>query len=179
MSKNTPHQSHKQAQTTTQAQPNSQASQAKQLAQQLWPAVQQAVEPLGFELLEIQVQRGGSREQTIVVRLDRLDEKPVMIDDLSSASRATEELFDQLDPISGEYRLEFESPGAKRPLLTARHFERMLGLRVKVRSPEHQFTAPVVAVAGEQISFDVSGEIVTLPLGSFQGNLAEFPDRHR
>lgn len=150
----------------------------KKIKAELWSVIIAVVEPMGFELLEIQVQRGRQR-QIIVVRLDRLDEHPISIENLTEASRAAEVELDRLDLISGEYRLEFESPGSKRPLLTARHYERMLGLRARVRSVEHQFTAPIKEVQGDQVSFDVGGELVVLTIGSFQGNLAEFPDRHR
>ena len=128
-----------------------------------------AVEPLGFEVLEVQQQMAGG-ERIVLVRIDRLDEQPVTMADLTTASRAADAEFDRLDPIPGEYRLEFESPGSKRPLLRARHFERMLGLKARVRADGHAFTAPIKGMNGEDI---------TLGAGTFQANLAEFPDRHR
>ncbi|EYB69825.1 hypothetical protein DEIPH_ctg001orf0039 [Deinococcus phoenicis] len=135
--------------------------------------------PLGFEVLDVQVQNPG-RRPIVVIRMDRLDEQPVTVEDLETASRAVGAEFDRTDPIAGEYRLELESPGAKRPLTRARHFERMLGLKARVRGEGHAFTAPIKAVAGEQVTFDVEGQgDVTLMVGTFQGNLAEFPDRHR
>ncbi|ASN80873.1 ribosome assembly cofactor RimP [Methylobacterium radiotolerans] len=137
---------------------------------------QAAVDALGYEVLEVQLQDGG---RVVLVRIDRLDEQPVTMEDLTKASRAAEAEFDRLDPIKGEYRLEFESPGAKRPLNRARHFERMVGLKARVRAEGHAFTAPIKAVNGDQVTFDVSGEDVTLTAGSIQANLAEFPDRHR
>ena len=137
-----------------------------------------AVEPLGFEVLEVQQQMAGG-ERIVLVRIDRLDEQPVTMADLTTASRAADAEFDRLDPIPGEYRLEFESPGSKRPLLRARHFERMLGLKARVRADGHAFTAPIKGIHGDQVTFDVNGEDITLGAGTFQANLAEFPDRHR
>jgi ribosome maturation factor RimP len=135
--------------------------------------------PLGFEVLDVQVQNPG-RRPVVVIRMDRLDEGPITVEDLEAASRAVGAEFDRLDPISDEYRLELESPGAKRPLTRARHYERMIGLKARVRGEGHAFTAPIKAVEGEQVTFDVEGQgDVTLTVGSFQGNLAEFPDRHR
>lgn len=148
---------------------NSQTGHLTQIAQA-------AVDALGYEVLEVQLQDGG---RVVLVRIDRLDEQPVTMEDLTKASRAAEAEFDRLDPIKGEYRLEFESPGAKRPLNRARHFERMVGLKARVRAEGHAFTAPIKAVNGDQVTFDVSGEDVTLTAGSIQANLAEFPDRHR
>lgn len=139
---------------------------------------QAGVEPLGFEVLEVQLQNMGG-EPIVLVRIDRLDEQPVTMADITGASRAAEAEFDRADPITGEYRLEFESPGAKRPLLRARHFERMVGLKARVRGAGQAFTAPIKAVDGDDVTFDVNGDDVTLTAGTFTANLAEFPDRHR
>ena len=146
--------------------------------QKLIQIAQSAVTPLGFEVLEVQQQKQGG-EFIVLVRIDRLDEQPVTMDDITKASRAAEAEFDRLDPIPGEYRLEFESPGSKRPLTRARHFERMLGLKAKVRTPEQTFTAPIKAVQGDEVTFTVGGEDITVKAGEVQANLAEFPDRHR
>lgn len=144
----------------------------------LMQLAQDAVQPLGFEVLEVQQTRQGG-EHTVLIRIDRLDEQPVSMDDLTRASRAADALFDQADPIPGEYRLELESPGAKRPLTRGRHFERMLGLKAKVKSDQHSFTAPIKAVSGEDVTFSVGGQDLVVRAGEVQANLAEFPDRHR
>ena len=139
---------------------------------------QQAVQPLGFEVLEVQQQKQGG-EHIVLIRIDRLDEQPVTMDDLTKASRAADTLFDEADPIPGEYRLELESPGSKRPLTRARHFERMLGLKARVKSATQTFTAPIKAVNGDDVTFTVGGEDITVKASEVQANLAEFPDRHR
>lgn len=148
------------------------------MTQHLDDIAQGVLEPLGFEVLDVQLQNPGKRP-TLLVRIDRFDEQPVTVDDLSRASRAVEAELDRLDPISGEYNLELESPGAKRPLKRARHFERMLGLKARVRGGGHSFTAPITKVEGDLVTFDVPGEPVTLRVGDFQANLAEFPPSHR
>lgn len=145
---------------------------------QLNDIIASVLAPLGLELLDVQVQNPG-RHPTVVVRIDRLDEQPVDMESITTASRAVGAEFDRLDPIEGEYRLEIESPGGKRPLTRTRHFERMLGLKAKVRGEGHSFTAPIKTVSGDQVTFDVAGEDVTLRIGQFQAHLAEFPDRHR
>lgn len=134
--------------------------------------------PLGYELLEVQVQNPGKRP-IVVVRIDRQDEQPVSIEDLAASSRAVGAEYDRLDPIQGEYRLELESPGAKRPLFRVRHFERMLGLKARVRGDGHSFTGPITAVNGDDVTFETTTGPVTLRIGQFQANLAEFPAEHR
>lgn len=158
--------------TTEQLNPN------MPLEQQLTHIAGRVFAPLGLEVLDIQVQN-PARNPVVVIRIDRLDEQPVAVDDLTSASRALGDELDRLDPIAGEYRLELESPGAKRPLTRARHFERMLGLKARVRADGHAFTAPITAVDGDNVTFDVAGEAVTLNVAQMQANLAEFPDKHR
>ncbi|MFC4453357.1 ribosome maturation factor RimP [Deinococcus sonorensis] len=157
---------------------SNQARPSQNTAGVLQTIAQEALAPLGFELLEVQVQNPGKRP-IVVVRIDRQDEQPVTIEDLELASRTVGQEYDRLDPIRSEYRLELESPGAKRPLLRARHFERMLGLKARVRSGAHSFTAPIVSVEDEQVTFELPEGPVTLRIGEFQANLAEFPDRHR
>lgn len=142
-----------------------------QIAQQL---------PEAYELLEVQLQNASGRP-ILLVRVDRMDETPVSVDDIEQVTRTLSLWLDEADPIGGgEYRLEVESPGAKRPLLRTRHFERMLGLKAKVRGGEHSFTAPITAVSGEQVTFDVPGQgDVTLSIQEIKANLAEFPSEHR
>ena len=148
----------------------------------LFELAQGAVSPLGFEVLEVTQGRDGG-DLIVLVRIDRLDEQPVTMEDLTRASRAAEAEFDRADPIEGEYRLEFESPGSKRPLRRARHFERMIGLKAKVRSlpghGEHNFTAPIKAVQDDEVTFERPGGDVTVNVSGIQAHLAEFPDRHR
>lgn len=139
---------------------------------------QETLGPLGFEVLEVHLQNPGKRP-TLLVRVDRLDEQPVTVEDVQKASGALGAELDRLDPIEGEYHLEVESPGAKRPLKRARHFERMVGLKAKVRGGGHNFTAPISKVEGEDVTFDAPDGPVTLRVGDFQANLAEFPPSHR
>jgi ribosome maturation factor RimP len=163
---------------TTQAQATQNKTTQSQMTQTLSAIAAQVFAPLNLELLEVQVQNPG-RRPTVLVRIDRLDEQPVSVEDLQNASRALGDEFDRLDPIKGEYNLELESPGPKRPLTRTRHFERMLGLQARVRGDGQAFTGPIKAVDGNRVTFDVLGQDVTLTIGQFQGNLAEFPPEHR
>lgn len=133
---------------------------------------------LGYELLELQIQNSQGRA-VIVFRIERLDEQPITVEDLEKVSSVLSLEMDRHDPIRGEYRLEVESPGPKRPLKSARHFERMLGLKAKVRSDDRNFTAVIEKVEGEQVTFDLEGEKIMLEIGRFQANLAEFPPTYR
>jgi len=145
----------------------------------LWELVENVVRPLGYEPLEVNLHSAG-KAQVLTVKIERIDERPVSIADLERANRVIGLELDRLDPIRGSYRLEVESPGPKRPLLTARHFERFAGLKVKVRTDEGGFTGRVTDVANGLVTFELpGGEQKTLELGRFKANLAEWPKEHR
>ncbi|RDI95601.1 ribosome maturation factor RimP [Meiothermus sp. QL-1] len=140
---------------------------------------QKALAPLGYDVLEAGLRTAG-RSKVFLVRIERRDEAPVSVGDLERASQALSSLLDQHDPIQGRYLLQVESPGPERPLLTARHFERFMGLRVRVRTPEGPFTARIKGVAGDEVELELENrEIRKLRLNSFKANLAEWPERPR
>lgn len=123
----------------------------------------------------------GKKSTTILVRIDRLDEAPVTTTDLERSSRVLGLEFDRLDPIQNPYRLEFESPGSKRPLLRQRHFERMIGLKAKVKvAGIGGFVGKIVEVTAEQVTLEGDKqERRSFALAGIVANLTEFPDRHR
>ncbi|WP_038056445.1 ribosome maturation factor RimP [Thermus amyloliquefaciens] len=139
----------------------------------LWRLVEEAVEPLGLEVLEVREAPGE-----VLVRLERKDERPIRVADLEQASRAIEAVLDREDPIPGSYRLLVESPGPKRPLFTRRHFERFQGLKAKVPGPEG-FTGRILRVEGDEVVFQVGQEEKRLRIGTFRANLAEWPEEPR
>lgn len=147
---------------------------------QLHQLAAETVSPLGFEVLEVQQIHDGG-ELLVIIRIDRLDEQPVTMEDTIRASRALDAEFDRADPIEAEYRLEVESPGSKRPLTRARHFERMLGLKAKVKGNEKGagFTGQIQAVTGNTVTFRVGDDERQVEAGEVTAHLAEFPDRHR
>ncbi len=142
--------------------------------------VKSVLEPLGYEVLEVQM-NGGKQSTTVLIRIDKFDETPVATADLERSSRVVSLEFDRLDPIESAYRLEFESPGGKRPLLRARHFERMLGLKAKVKvAGVGGFVGKIVDVTAETVTLEGDKEERrTFPLAGIDAHLTEFPDRHR
>jgi len=139
----------------------------------------EVLSPLGYVVLEASIRSSG-RQPRVLVRIERADEAPVTVADLQRASYALGHELERLDPIAGRYLLELESPGAERPLLTARHFERFLGLKAKVRSPEGNFTGRIQGVHEGRVTFRLDTEEErTLELGCFKANLAEWPQTPR
>jgi ribosome maturation factor RimP len=141
--------------------------------------VVEVLHPLGYEVLEVGLRPSG-RSRVLLVRIERRDETPITVADLERASQTLSSHLDRYDPIAGKYLLQVESPGPQRPLLTARHFERFAGLKVRVRSPEGSFTARVKGVQEDQVEFELDNqETRRLKVGSFKANLAEWPEQPR
>lgn len=144
-------------------------------------AANDVLAPLGYEVLEVQVSSGrGARR--VLVRIDRLDEAPVSVDDVRLAAEAFGLELDRLDPFPDAYRLEVESPGAERPLVRARHFERFHDLLVKLRVGDQTLSGRVRAVEGETLVFDPepAGETRRIELREVtRARLAEWPDTPR
>ncbi|AGK05867.1 hypothetical protein K649_12905 [Meiothermus ruber DSM 1279] len=145
-----------------------------------WSQVAESVlAPLGYEVLEAGLKSG--KNPVLLVRIERKDEVPISIADLERANRALSAHLDTLEALlPARYLLQVESPGADRPLFTARHFERFAGLKVRVRSPQGNFTGRIGAVRGDMVEFLLEkDETRSLQLGTFKATLAEWPDKPR
>ncbi len=141
--------------------------------------VKEVLNPMGLDILEATLKSKGTRS-TLLVRIERSDETPISLLDLSQANRTLGDYFDLHDPIPGEYNLQVESPGAERPLITARHFERFVGLKSKFRADNKTFFAKVGKVEGQNLHVVLeNGDPETLELGNFKAWLAEWPDTPR
>ncbi len=88
---------------------------------------------LGFDLVRVRISGGDNMVvQFIAERPDRT----MNVDDCATVSRALSELFDEQDPINGEYTLEVSSPGIARPLTRPKDFEDFKGHLIKVELGE-------------------------------------------
>lgn len=142
-------------------------------------AARDVLAPLGFEVLELTVSRKG-RSARVLLRIDRLDEEIVSVQDVATASEVFGLELDRLDPFDDAYKLEVESPGAQRPLVTPRHFERFHDLLAKVRVGDESFRGRIREVTDEAVTFEVGGDLRTVPIGEIgSARLAEWPDTPR
>ena len=146
---------------------------------ELAQAAEEVLAPLGFEVLECKVS-GTGRERRVLLRIDRLDEHGVSVDDVAKAAEVFGLELDRLDPFETPYRLDVESPGAKRPLRTSRHFERFHDLLAKVRVEGETFTGRIREVSDASVVFEVDGVRREVRLDAIQiARLAEWPDEPR
>ena len=142
-------------------------------------AANEVLAPLGYEVLEVTVSTKG-RTPRVLVRIDRLDEEIVSVEDVERASEAYGLELDRLDPFPEAFGLEVESPGPNRPLFRSRHFERFHDLKAKVRTGDETFTGVIRGVDDATVAFEVNGERRTLALTEIDSaRLAQWPDEPR
>lgn len=141
------------------------------------------LQPLGFEVLELDVTGSGTKRR-VLLRIDRLDEGIVTMEDVTLATDVFGLELDRLDPFKEPYQLEVESPGSERPLFTKRHFERFHDLAVKVKKQGGSFKGILRGVTDEAVTLEVDGDTRELPLSDFaagnvRARLAEWPESPR
>ena len=130
--------------------------------------VKSVAEPMGYELVGVQLINAGKHGKTLRVYIDRED--GITLDDCSAVSHQLSGVLDVEDPISGNYDLEVSSPGLDRPLFVAEHFERFAGKQVTIRtlSPHdgrRKFSGELKGIDADIVSVSIDGEIIELPLG--------------
>ncbi|MDX1705059.1 ribosome maturation factor RimP [Pseudidiomarina sp.] len=138
----------------------------ERLAEMLQPAV----EALGFSLWGVEFVRAG-KHSTLRVYIDHED--GVGVDDCAQVSYQASSILDVEDPINTEYYLEVSSPGMERPFFKAAQFADYIGEVAAVelnmaQQGKRKFKGKIAAVDGDQIEFDVDGEMLKVANSSIK-----------
>jgi ribosome maturation factor RimP len=139
-------------------------------------------ETLGAELLDVQV-TGQSGRRVVRLTADAADLDAAAgldVDTIATLSRRVGRVLEDADLIAGAYTLEVTSPGADRPLTTARDFTRNLGREVRLhRNDELEDTPELVgtleAATDDEVTLDVAGERVTVALAEIDHGRVVLP----
>jgi ribosome maturation factor RimP len=91
--------------------------------------VDPVADAMGLEVVRVRVM--GGKKTTVQIMAERHD-GGMDVEDCAKLSRAVSAVFEDEDPISGEYNLEVSSPGIDRPLTALPHFERWEGFEAKL-----------------------------------------------
>jgi len=97
--------------------------------------VEPVLEDLGFRLVRVKVQGGGTADRIVQLMTERPDGS-ITIDDCEAISKSISPVLDVADPISGTYRLEISSPGIDRPLVRPSDFEDWSGHEARIELTE-------------------------------------------
>ena len=117
-------------------------------------------ETLGMEIVRVRVM--GGKKTTCQIMAEKLD-GTMNVEDCARLSRALSDLFEDVDPISGEYDLEVSSPGIDRPLTALSHFERWEGFEAKIEldrlvENRKRFRGLLAGVEDDNVMIDLKGE---------------------
>ncbi|MBW3658294.1 MAG: ribosome maturation factor RimP [Actinobacteria bacterium] len=143
--------------------------------------VSPVAEAQDVDLVDVEVKGQGNRR---VVRLVADAEGGLDVDRIAALSRAVGETLDADDVIPGSYTLEVTSPGADRPMRSARDFRRNVGREVRVVRTKEAAQAPdvkgevrgtLVAVDDDQVTVEVSGDEQQVPLAEIDHGKVVLP----
>ena len=93
-------------------------------------AIEPSLEAMGYRLVRVVITSG--RRATLQIMAERLDDRPMTVDDCAEISRSISALLDVADPIAGSYMLEISSPGIDRPLVRAEDYDRFSGFEARI-----------------------------------------------
>ncbi|HEU0117412.1 MAG TPA: ribosome maturation factor RimP [Alphaproteobacteria bacterium] len=129
---------------------------------------------MGYELVRVQMTTGGSY-MTLQLMAERLDMKPMTVDDCVKISRATSDKLDADKDMVDRYTLEVSSPGIDRPLVRLKDFERFTGhlARIELEAPQDgrkRFMGSIVRITGHEqdaeIELSTENGAVRVPMSS-------------
>ena len=93
--------------------------------------VEPVLQSMGFELVRVHYGSGSGRP-TLQIMAERLDRRPMAVEDCAEISRALSALLDVEDPLEGTYLLEVSSPGIDRPLIRPADYQRFAGFEARL-----------------------------------------------
>jgi ribosome maturation factor RimP len=105
------------------------------VAAEIAAIVEPVLEDLGFRLVRVKIQGGGTADKIVQLMVERPDGS-ITIDDCETISKQVSPVLDVADPIAGAYRLEISSPGIDRPLVRPSDFEDWSGHEARIELTE-------------------------------------------
>jgi ribosome maturation factor RimP len=93
--------------------------------------VEPVLQSMGYELVRVHYGSGSGRP-TLQIMAERLDRRPMAVEDCAEISRSLSALLDVEDPLEGAYLLEVSSPGIDRPLIRPEDFQRFAGFEARL-----------------------------------------------
>jgi ribosome maturation factor RimP len=130
----------------------------KPLAAKVSTLVTEDLSVMGYELVRVDV-LGGASYITLQIMAERIDGKPMTVNDCMQISHAVSARLDSDESLTDRYTLEVSSPGIDRPLIRLKDFERFTGhvARVELITPlesgakkQKRFEGSIVRITGTE-----------------------------
>jgi ribosome maturation factor RimP len=131
-----------------------------------------SLEAMGYRLVRVAV-TGGKRAQVLQVMAERIDDRPMGVDDCTEVTHTVSALLDVEDPIEHAYVLEVSSPGIDRPLVRREDYERFRGHEAKLElaapiDGRRRFRGKLLGIDDDRVRLNLGAEVVELPLARIQ-----------
>lgn len=142
-----------------------------ELADRIAGMVRPTFEALRYDLVRVQVQ--GRERVRLQIMAERVDGRPMSVDDCATLSHAISAVLDVEDPIHGAYTLEVSSPGIDRPLVRLADYTRFSGFEVRIElsrpvDGRRRFRGRLLGTSGDAIQLLVEGKDVTVHFADVQ-----------
>ncbi len=142
-----------------------------ELADRIAGMVRPTLEALRYDLVRVQVQ--GRERVRLQIMAERVDGRPMSVDDCATLSHAISAVLDVEDPIHGAYTLEISSPGIDRPLVRLADYTRFSGFEVRIElsrpvDGRRRFRGRLLGTSGDAIQLLVEGKDVTVHFADVQ-----------
>jgi len=130
------------------------------------------LEAIGYRPVRVAV-TGGRRAPVLQVMAERIDERPMSVEDCTEVTHTVSALLDVADPIEHAYMLEVSSPGIDRPLVRREDYERFQGHEAKLElaapiDGRRRFQGKLLGVEADRVKLNLGAEVVELPLAHIQ-----------
>jgi ribosome maturation factor RimP len=131
-----------------------------------------SLEAMGYRLVRVAV-TGARRAVVLQVMAERIDDRPMGVDDCTEVTHTVSALLDVADPIENAYLLEVSSPGIDRPLVRREDYERFRGHEAKLElsapiDGRRRFRGKLLGIEADRVRVNLGAEVVELPLASIQ-----------
>lgn len=138
--------------------------------QKILEIIEQDLSYLGYEIVRIKI-RGGAKQKTLQIMIDRKDGTPINIEDCEKASRQVSALMDVEDPIENAYVLEMSSAGLNRPITRYKDLELAKGQKVKLQSKlaingSRNFSGQLISYDETCITLSIDNNNIQIPLAN-------------
>lgn len=129
--------------------------------------IEPTVEHMGYRLVRIRLNDQDGR-RVLQIMAERMDERPMGIEDCEDISHTISAVLDVNDPIPTAYHLEVSSPGVDRPLVRREDFQTYAGFEAKLETSypidgRKRYRGIVKGMEGEDVLIEVDGAEFRVP----------------